>query len=176
MRNLWEMSMRISLNCIYFCLSPFCCVYFICEIFLKLEKFYVVETIKLNHTRDHVVKIADNKKVVLTKIVLKNPKNNAIPKIKWNPSKHLPEEKIIVIVPFRNRLSHLKEFIPSIYKQLTHQVNFIMSLICCIIVNIIFFSVKILYVNIYILGLESFYICSRAIWILTRAFQQSKTV
>ena len=128
--------MRISLNCIYFCLSPFCCVYFICEIFLKFEKFYVVETIKLNHTRDHVVKIADNKKVVLTKIVLKNPKNNAIPKIKWNSSKHLPEEKIIVIVPFRNRLSHLKEFIPSIYKQLTHQVNFIMSLICCIIVNI----------------------------------------
>ena len=123
--------MRISLSCIYFCLSPFCCVYFICEIFLKLEKFYVVETIKLNHTRDHVVKNVDHKKVVLSKIVLKNPRNNAIPKIKWNPSKHLPEEKTIVIVPFRNRLSHLKEFIPSIYKQLTYQVNFKMSLIRC---------------------------------------------
>ena len=168
--------MRISLNCIYFCLSPFCCVYFICEIFLKFEKFYVVETIKLNHTRDHVVKNVDHKKVVLTKIVLKNPKNNAIPKIKWNPSKDLPEEKIIVIVPFRNRLSHLKEFIPSIYKQLTYQVNFRMSLIRCFMLMLVFFSVKILYVNIYILGLEPFYICSRAIWILTRAFQQSKTV
>ena len=131
MRYLWEMSMRISLSCIYFCLSPFCCVYFICEIFLKFEKFYVVETIKLNHTRDHVVKNVDHKKVVLSKIVLKNPRNNAIPKIKWNPSKHLPEEKTIVIVPFRNRLSHLKEFIPSIYKQLTYQVNFKMSLIRC---------------------------------------------
>ena len=115
--------MRISLSCIYFCLSPFCCVYFICEIFLKFEKFYVVETIKLNHTRDHVVKNVDHKKVVLTKIVLKNPKNNVIAKIMRNPSKHLPEEKTIVIVPFRNRLSHLKEFIPSIYKQLTYQVN-----------------------------------------------------
>ena len=164
--------MRISLSCIYFCLSPFCCVYFICEIFLKLEKFYVVETIKLNHTRDHVVKIVDHKKVVLSKIVLKNPRNNAIPKIKWNPSKHLPEEKAIVIVPFRNRLSHLKEFIPSIYKQLTYQVSFRMSLIRCFIVVIIFFSLMILkVVAIYVLGLESFYICSRTIWILTRAFQ-----
>ena len=132
--------MRISLSCIYFCLSPFCCVYFICEIFLKLEKFYVVETIKLKHSRDHVVKNVDHKKVVLTKIVLKNPKNNAIPKTKWNPSKHLPEEKTIVIVPFRNRLSHLKEFIPSIYKQLTYQVNFRMSLIRCFIVNITLYS------------------------------------
>ena len=164
--------MRISLSCIYFCLSPFCCVYFICEIFLKFEKFYVVETIKLNHTRDHVVKNVDHKKVVLTKIVLKNPKNNVIAKIMRNPSKHLPEEKTIVIVPFRNRLSHLKEFIPSIYKQLTYQVNFRISLIRCFILNIIFFSLMILnVVAIYVLGLESFYICSRAIWILTRAFQ-----
>ena len=136
MRYLWEMSMRISLSCIYFCLSPFCCVYFICEIFLKFEKFYVVETIKLNHTRNYVVKNVDHKKVVLTKIVLKNPKNNVIAKIMRNPSKHLPEEKTIVIVPFRNRLSHLKEFIPSIYKQLTYQVNFRISLIRCFIVAI----------------------------------------
>ena len=121
--------MRISLSCIYFCLSPFCCVYFICEIFLKLEKFYVVETIKSNHTRHLVVKNVDDEKVVLTKIFLTNPKNNVITKTKWNPSKHLPEEKTIVIVPFRNRLNHLKEFIPSIYKQLTYQVNFKMSLI-----------------------------------------------
>ena len=77
------------------------------------------------------MKNVDHKKVVLSKIVLQNPRNNAIPKIKWNPSKHLPEEKTIVIVPFRNRLSHLKEFIPSIYKQLTYQVNFRMSLIRC---------------------------------------------
>ena len=145
MRYLWEMSMRISLTCIYFCLSPFCCVYFICEIFLKLEKFYVVETIKLNHTRDHVVKNVDHKKVVLSKIVLKNPRNNAIPKIKWNPSKHLPEEKTIVIVPFRNRLSHLKEFIPSIYKQLTYQVNFRISLIRCFKVNFTVYSFLLLF-------------------------------
>ena len=123
------------------------------------------------------VKNVDDKKVVLTKIVLKNPKNNVIAKIMRNPSKHLPEEKTIVIVPFRNRLSHLKEFIPSIYKQLTYQVNFRMSLIRCFIVNIIFFSLKILkVVTICVLGLKSFYICSRTIWILTRAFQQSKTV
>ena len=130
--------MRISPSCIYFCLSPFCCLYFICEILMKLEKFYVVETIKLNHTRDFVVKNVDHKRVVLAeKYYRKNPKNDAISKEKGNPSKNLPEEKTIVIVPFRNRLNHLREFIPSIYKQLTYQVNFGMSQTQCFIVNII---------------------------------------
>ena len=71
------------------------------------------------------MKNVDNKRVVLTKIFQKSSKHDAIPEIQGNPSKHLPVEKTIVIVPIRNRLKHLKEFIPSIYKQMTYQVTLV---------------------------------------------------